>query len=268
MGYLHFVRSPYAHAHIASIDVSKAEEIKGVYGTLTGEEVACAHRSVLPDRERAGRPDQGLLARGRQGSLRRRARRRRRRGDARARPRRLRARRGRVRAARRARRRATRARRATRRSCTTTPAANLMWRGRLRMGRPRRRVRRGRPRREDRGAPLPPLQLHAARVRRRARRVQPRHGPVDDPHEQPVPRVRRDHDGAGDALRPRQAALRHAGHRRRLRQQDHLAPAARRLLPARAQAQPSRAVDGVAHRLPPLDVARERALVPRAPRSR
>ncbi len=40
MGYLHFVRSPYAHAHIASIDVSKAEEIKGVYGTLTGEEVA------------------------------------------------------------------------------------------------------------------------------------------------------------------------------------------------------------------------------------
>ncbi len=40
MGYIHFVRSPYAHAHISSIDVSKAEEIKGVYGTLTGEEVA------------------------------------------------------------------------------------------------------------------------------------------------------------------------------------------------------------------------------------
>jgi CO/xanthine dehydrogenase Mo-binding subunit len=40
MGYIHFVRSPYAHAHITSIDVSKAEEIKGVYGTLTGEEVA------------------------------------------------------------------------------------------------------------------------------------------------------------------------------------------------------------------------------------
>src|SRR5690349_17004904 len=40
MGYLHFVRSPYGHAHITSIDVSKAEEIKGVYGTLTGEEVA------------------------------------------------------------------------------------------------------------------------------------------------------------------------------------------------------------------------------------
>jgi 2-furoyl-CoA dehydrogenase large subunit len=40
MGYVHFVRSPYAHAHITSIDVSKAEETKGVYGTLTGEEVA------------------------------------------------------------------------------------------------------------------------------------------------------------------------------------------------------------------------------------
>src|SRR5207248_7028545 len=40
MGYVHFVRSPYAHAHITSIDVSAAEEIKGVYGTLTGEEVA------------------------------------------------------------------------------------------------------------------------------------------------------------------------------------------------------------------------------------
>jgi len=40
MGYLHFVRSPYAHAHISAIDVSKAEAMPGVYGTLTGEEVA------------------------------------------------------------------------------------------------------------------------------------------------------------------------------------------------------------------------------------
>jgi len=40
MGYLHFVRSPYAHAHITSIDVSAAEEHPAVYGTLTGEEVA------------------------------------------------------------------------------------------------------------------------------------------------------------------------------------------------------------------------------------
>ena len=40
MGFVHFVRSPYAHAHITSIDVSQAEEMPGVYGTLTGEEVA------------------------------------------------------------------------------------------------------------------------------------------------------------------------------------------------------------------------------------
>src|SRR5437870_9145167 len=40
MGYLHFVRSPYAHAHITRIHVSAAEAIDGVYGTLTGEEVA------------------------------------------------------------------------------------------------------------------------------------------------------------------------------------------------------------------------------------
>ena len=40
MGYLHFVRSPYVHAKIASIDVSAALELPGVYGTLTGDEVA------------------------------------------------------------------------------------------------------------------------------------------------------------------------------------------------------------------------------------
>ena len=40
MGYAHYVRSPYAHANIVAIDVSKAEELGGVYGTLIGEEVA------------------------------------------------------------------------------------------------------------------------------------------------------------------------------------------------------------------------------------
>src|SRR4029077_15540375 len=40
MGFIHFLRSPYAHAHITSLDVSKAETAPGVYGTLTGEEVA------------------------------------------------------------------------------------------------------------------------------------------------------------------------------------------------------------------------------------
>jgi CO/xanthine dehydrogenase Mo-binding subunit len=40
MGYVHFVRSPYAHAKIRSVDVSKALEHPSVYGTLTGDEVA------------------------------------------------------------------------------------------------------------------------------------------------------------------------------------------------------------------------------------
>src|SRR6266540_4124834 len=40
MGYVHFVRSPYAHARIKAVDVSKALELDGVYGTLTGDEVA------------------------------------------------------------------------------------------------------------------------------------------------------------------------------------------------------------------------------------
>ncbi len=40
MGYVWFVRSPYAHAKIRSVDVSKALEAPGVYGTLTGDEVA------------------------------------------------------------------------------------------------------------------------------------------------------------------------------------------------------------------------------------
>jgi 2-furoyl-CoA dehydrogenase large subunit len=40
MGYVHFVRSPYAHARIKSVDVAKALELDGVYGTLTGDEVA------------------------------------------------------------------------------------------------------------------------------------------------------------------------------------------------------------------------------------
>ncbi len=40
MGYVHFVRSPYAHARIVSVDVSRAEAVEGVYGTLTPDEVA------------------------------------------------------------------------------------------------------------------------------------------------------------------------------------------------------------------------------------
>src|SRR3982750_5048683 len=40
MGFVHFVRSPYAHAKIRSVDVSKALDPPGVLGTLTGDEVA------------------------------------------------------------------------------------------------------------------------------------------------------------------------------------------------------------------------------------
>jgi CO/xanthine dehydrogenase Mo-binding subunit len=38
--YLRFVRSPYAHAKIVSVDVSAAEALAGVAGTLTGAEIA------------------------------------------------------------------------------------------------------------------------------------------------------------------------------------------------------------------------------------
>jgi len=38
MGYAHFVRSPYAHANIVSVDVRTAEDLDGVYATLTGAE--------------------------------------------------------------------------------------------------------------------------------------------------------------------------------------------------------------------------------------
>src|SRR5262249_19199220 len=40
MGYVQFVRSPYAHARVVSVDVSAAEAIEGVYGTLPPDEVA------------------------------------------------------------------------------------------------------------------------------------------------------------------------------------------------------------------------------------
>ncbi len=40
MGFAHYVRSPYAHAVIKSVDVSAALAVPGVFGTLTGDEVA------------------------------------------------------------------------------------------------------------------------------------------------------------------------------------------------------------------------------------
>jgi len=40
MLYLRFVRSPYAHAKIVSVDVSSAQALPGVFGALTGAEIA------------------------------------------------------------------------------------------------------------------------------------------------------------------------------------------------------------------------------------
>ena len=71
MGYVHFVRSPYAHATIESIDVAAALELEGVYGTLTGDEGRDPDRAVLPDRLAAGSACQGLRPGRRQGALRR-----------------------------------------------------------------------------------------------------------------------------------------------------------------------------------------------------
>jgi len=52
MLYLRFVRSPYAHAKILSVDVSAAEALAGVLGTLTGAEIAAQTQpfiEIAPD---------------------------------------------------------------------------------------------------------------------------------------------------------------------------------------------------------------------------
>ena len=69
MGYLHFVRSPYAHARIESVDVSAALELPGVYGTLTGDEVAILTDPFFQIAAEPGGSVRGLRARRRQGAL-------------------------------------------------------------------------------------------------------------------------------------------------------------------------------------------------------
>ena len=241
MGYVQFVRSPYAHAKIRSVDVSKALEAPGVYGTLTGDEVAILtdpffqissppgghvkdYALAVGKARFVGEPVVAVVAETRELAR-----------DA------GRARRGRVRAA--AGRRRTRATRwtTTRRCSTTRPAATCLARASTTGATSSARSQRRGPRRADRRAPLRPLQLDAARARRRGGRVQPRHRAVDDlQSNNQFPGFAVDHDGPGDAGRARQAPLRHAGHRRRLRQQDHLAPAPRRVLPPRAEARAAR----------------------------
>jgi len=52
MLYLRFVRSPYAHARIVSVDVSTAEALAGVVSTLTGAEIAAQTQpfiEIAPD---------------------------------------------------------------------------------------------------------------------------------------------------------------------------------------------------------------------------
>ncbi len=261
MGFVHFVRSPYAHAKIVSIDVSAALEVEGVYGTLTGDEVAILTDPFFEMSIAPGQRDPGLRARRREGAVRGRARGRRRRDDARPRTRRSRAGRGRVRAARAARRRAA----GEGRRCSHPPRRGRVERrlgGRLRLGRLGGRGGRVGPRRPYLRAALRSLLVHPARVLGLPRRVQPRHRAVDDALQPPDAGDRRDLDGARAARRHRQAALRHPGHRGRVRQQDLPAPVLRRLLPARTQAEPAGAMDGVAHRPAHGQRARKRALVP------
>ena len=199
MGYLHFVRSPYAHARIDSIDVCAALELPGVFGTLTGDEVAILtdpffqiapppgghikdYALAVGKVRYVGEPVAAVVAETRELAR-----------DA------AELDRGRVRAARRGRRRAhARATRA-RPCCTRSAAATCPGRGVCEWGDVDAAFAEADHVVRDRRAALRPLQLDAARVRRRARRVQPRHRAVDDLTQQPVPGLRRDHDGPGDA---------------------------------------------------------------------
>ena len=266
MGYVHFVRSPYAHAKIVSIDVSAALALDGRLRDADRRRGRDPDRSVLPDRRSPpgsqikdyalavgkvryiGEPVVAVVRR-----------------DARARARRGRARRGRVRAARR--------RSSTRAEALEDDApvlhdeagTNVVWSGVFDWGDVDARARRGRPRREDQGAPLPPLLLDAARVLRRARRVQPRHRAVDDPLQQPVARLRarsgwRRRCASGStssASSPRTSAA--ASATRSPRTRSYVA-----LLPARAQARTARSSGRSGAPTSHLsNVARQRALVPR-----
>ncbi len=218
-------------------------------------------RPVLRDVDPARERDQGLRARGRQGAVHGRAGRGRLRDDPRARARRGRAGRGRVRAARRARGRARGGQGRDGHARRRRYEHGLE--RRLRVGRLGRGEGRGRPDRHDQGAPLPPVQLDTARVRRGRRRVREADRSVDAPLQPPDAGHRRDLDGARAPHRARQAPLRHEGHRRRLRQQDLPPSLLRDPLPALAEAEPAGQLDRMADRPAHRQRARQRALVPR-----
>ena len=229
--------------------LASARALEGVYGTLTGDEVAIQTDPFFQIVAAARRPDQGLRARGRQASrhvgepvaavVRR---------DARARARRRRPGRGRVRAAARASSTRGGALDATRRSSTTTPARTSSGTGVYDWG-----DIDGALAEADHVVRSSELHFHRfsstpLECSRRARRVRPGTGEWTLHSTTSCPASRAIMMAPALRVGHRQAALRHAGHRRRLRQQDLPRTRSSPPLPARAQARPAGAVDGVAHR--------------------
>ena len=246
MGYVHFVRSPYAHARIVSIDVSAALALDDVYGTITGDEVAI---QTDPFFEMSTAPGNAIkdyaLAVGKVRHM----------GEP-------------VAAVCAATRELARdaaelveveyeelpvlvdGEEALKRRDDPPRRRGLERRlvGSLRLGRRRRCARRGRPRRQDREAPLPPLLLDAARVRGRARRVRPgdgRSGRSSATTRCPESGRSgwRRHSASGSTSCASSPATSAAASATR-----SPAPVVRRALPAGAEARPPGPVDREAHR--------------------
>ncbi|HEY9222636.1 MAG TPA: xanthine dehydrogenase family protein molybdopterin-binding subunit, partial [Variovorax sp.] len=57
--HLIFVRSPYPHARIVSVDLSAAREMPGVVGILSGADLAAAGVQPMPGTAGFKRPDGG-----------------------------------------------------------------------------------------------------------------------------------------------------------------------------------------------------------------
>ena len=264
MGYVHFVRSPYAHAKIVSIDVSAALELDGVYGTLTGDEVAILTDPFFEMSVAPGNRDQGLRARRRQGAPHGRA------GRGGRAPRRESSRATPPSSSRSSTSRCRCSSTARRRSKDEVvlhddAGSNVVWSGVFDWGDWEQA-------KAEADHVVTIEQLHFDRFSStpleccgRPRRVRPRHAASGrSTATTRCPASAR--SGWRPALRTghRQAALRHPGHRRRLRQQDlpRTRSSSRCCLLAR-KLEPAGAVDGVAHRPAHGERARQRAHVPR-----
>ena len=261
-GHVHFVRSPYAHARITAIDVSRCEAVPGVYATLTGEEVGELQQPYFQMAPEPAGADEGLLHGRRQGPLHGRAGRRGARRVGRAGARRRRADRGQLRAAAGGGRR-DRHDRARRARAARGDRFERRLARHLRLRRHRLGDRERRPRRADRPPALPPVLLDAARDQRRAGQLGPRHRSGRVPHEQPDADVRGDVHRAGDRPRHRSHAVLEPGHRRRLRDQDHQLHLPDRAGAALAQGRPPGEVERVALGAPRGLGTRQRADLPR-----